>query len=100
MDINAFLYISSIALGSFTTAVLLYFKTIDMAGGSPPNSRIPTVISAGVIKELQLVYFLENLEVSFFNTSLIDITKWGTSKYYNNTIKIVTKIAAVSILLP
>ena len=71
-----------------------------MASGSLPNSGIPTVISAGVIKELQLVYFLENLKVLFFNTGLTDITKWGTSEYYNNTIEIVTKIAAVSILLP
>ena len=99
-DINALLYISSIALGSFAITAPLCSKTIDTAGSGPPNSRIPTVISAGAIKELQLAYFLENLEVLFFNTSLTDITKWGTSEYHNNTIEIVTKIAAVSILLP
>ena len=91
---------SSIALRSFATAAPLCSETIDTAGGGPPNSRVPTVISAGAIKELQLAYFLENLEVLFFNTSLMDIIKWGTSEYYNDTIEIVTKIAAVSILLP
>ena len=74
-DINALLYISSIALGSFATAAPLCSETIDTAGGGPPNSGVLTVISAGAIKELQLAYFLENLEVLFFNTSLTDIIK-------------------------
>ena len=75
MDINTLLYISSIALGSFITATPLCFKTIDTASSSLLNSKVLTVISAGTIKELQLVYFFKNLEVSFFNTSLTDITK-------------------------
>ena len=98
MDINAFLYIFSIALGSFATAAFLCSETIDIVSSGPPNSGILTVISTGAIKEFQLAYFLENLEVSFFNIGLIDIIKWGISKYYNNTIEIVTKIVAVSIL--
>ena len=52
MDINALLYISSIALGSFATTAPLYSRTIDTASSSPPNSRILTIISAGTIKEL------------------------------------------------
>jgi hypothetical protein len=100
MDINTLLYIFFIVLGSFATAAPLCSKTMDIASSGPPNSGILTIISASVIKELQLAYFLENLEASFFNTSLINITKWGINEYNNNTIEIVTKIAAVSVLLP
>ena len=58
MDINTLLYITSIALGSFTTAVPLYSNTIAIVDSSPPNSRVLTIISADAIKELQLAYFL------------------------------------------
>jgi len=43
---------TSIALGSFTTAAPLYSNTIAIVGGSPLNSRVPTIISTGTIKEL------------------------------------------------
>ena len=97
-DINALLYMTSIALGSFATAAPLCSNTTAIAGGGPPNSGVPTIISAGAIKELQLAHFLENLEASFFNTGLTEITKWGTNEYPNDAIDVVSKIAAVSIL--
>ena len=74
-DINTLFYMTSIALGSFTTTAPFYSNTTAIAGSGPPNSRVPTIISAGTIKELQLAHFLENLEASFFNTSLTEITK-------------------------
>ena len=43
---------TSIALGSFATMAPLYSNTTAIAGGGPLNSRVPTIISAGVIKEL------------------------------------------------
>ena len=75
MDINALLYMTSIALESFTTIAPLYSNTIAIADSGPPNSRVLTVISAGAIKELQLAHFLENFKASFFNTSLAEIIK-------------------------
>ena len=77
----------------------LYFNTIAIVNSSPPNSGVLTVISAGAIKELQLAHFLENLKVFFFNTSLTEITKWGINKYPNDAINVISKIAAISILL-
>ena len=52
MDINALLYITSIALESFATVAPLYSNTTAIAGSGPPNSGVLTVISAGAIKEL------------------------------------------------
>ncbi len=98
IDINALLYMSFITLGSFTTAAPLYSNTIAIVGGGPLNSGVLTVISTGAIKELQLAHFFENLEASFFNTSLMEIIKWGINKYPNNTIDIVNKITTISIL--
>ena len=43
--------------------------------------------------------FLKNLEVSFFNNSLINIRRWGTNKYANNTVKIINKITAMGVPL-
>ena len=97
-DINALLYMSSIALGSFATAAPLCSNTTAIAGGGPLNSGVLTVISAGAIKELQLAHFFENLEASFFGTSLTEITKWGINEYPNDAINIINKITAMSIL--
>jgi len=52
MDINAFFYISSITLGSFTITAPLYSKTINIVSNGPLNSKIPIIISADIIKEL------------------------------------------------
>jgi len=51
-DINALLYITSIALESFTTIAPLCFNTTAIVGSSPPNSGVLTIISTGAIKEL------------------------------------------------
>ena len=61
---------------------------------------MPPSISASAVKDFQLALFLENLEVSFFQAGLADITKWGANRYPNDTIEIVTKVAAVSGLAP
>lgn len=95
-DISAFFYVSSFTVGGIVAAAPLCSETIDKAGGGPPNSVVPTAISAGAIKELQLAYFLENMEASFFNSGLTNLTEWGTSGFPNDTIEVITKIAAVS----
>lgn len=94
-DINILLY-TSCTIGGLIAAAPLYFKTIDTVGGGPLNGGIPTVISTGVVRKLQLAQFLENLEVLFFNTSLTDITRWGTNRYHNDTIEVVSKITALT----
>ena len=95
-DISALLYASSFTVGGIAAAAPLCSETIDKAGGGPPNSVAPTVISAGAIKELQLAYFLENMEASFFNVGLTNLTEWSTSGLPNDTIEVISKIAAVS----
>jgi hypothetical protein len=57
------------------------------------------VISTDAIKELQLAFFLENLEASFFTVGLTNITGWGTDGYPNDAIQVVSKVAAVSVLI-
>jgi hypothetical protein len=90
----------SIAFGVLVGAAPLYPKTINVAGGGLPNSKLPIVVSESGIRDIQLAQFLENLEVSFFTAGSSNITKWGTSGYSNDSIEIVSKIAAVSALLP
>jgi hypothetical protein len=94
---NILLYISFIALGSLITAMPCS-QIRATAGGRPPNGQIPTMVSKNTIKELQLAHFLENLKVSFFNVSLINLMSWGTNEYSNNTVETVRKVAAVSVL--
>jgi hypothetical protein len=48
---------------------------------------------------LQLALFLENLETSYFLTGLTNITRWGLRVYPNDTVEIVSKVAAVTVLL-
>ena len=73
-NINALLCASSISLGSLAAATPLSSQTVDTAEGGPPNA-IPTVTSTDAIKELQLAFFLENLETSFFTVGLTNITE-------------------------
>jgi hypothetical protein len=65
------------------------------AGGGPPNSDNPSLISAGAIKQIQLAQYLENLEVSFFSTGLANITEWGGNNFPNNAMEVIRKISAV-----
>jgi hypothetical protein len=95
---TALLYVFSIAVGGLVAAVPICSNTTDIAGGSLPNSAKPTMISASAVKDLQLALFLENLETSFFLAGLTNITQWGTNGYPNDTIEIVDKITAVSVL--
>lgn len=99
MDISTLLYASSFMMEGIAAAASLCSETMDKAGGGPLNSDMPTVISAGATKELQLAYFLENMKVSFLNAGLANFTEWGTGGFPNDTFEVVSKIAAVSNLL-
>ena len=98
--IQSLLYTSSITLGILAAAAPLCSNVTGIAGGGPPNITIPSLILPEAIKGFQLALFLENLESSFFNAGLALITNQGTSGYSNNTIEVVSKVAAVSTLLP
>jgi hypothetical protein len=65
-----------------------------------PDIGKPSSISTSAVKGIQLALFLENLEMSFFQTGLTNITKWSTTGYPNDTIEVVTGVAAVSGLAP
>jgi hypothetical protein len=91
--IFTFVYISSLALGSAATPCP---DSIDTARGGLSSGGLSTTIATNVIKELQLAFFLENLELSFFNMSLTNLGQWGTNGYSNNTIQAIEQIAAVS----
>jgi hypothetical protein len=72
-------------------------ELIKTAGGGLPNITLPATVSQSALKEIQLAQFLENVEVNFFSTGSANITEWGTGGYSNDTIDIVSKIAAVSL---
>jgi hypothetical protein len=80
-----------------TIAAPLCSDTIDTAGGSLPNRGKPVLISKNAVKEFQLALFLENLELSYFQGGLENVTHWGISKYLANTVEIIGKIAAVNL---
>ena len=84
------------ALASFTAAAPLCSDTINTAGGGPPNSGDPMLISPNAVKEFQLALFLENLEYFYFQTGLQNASQWGINGYPNDTVEILGKIAAVS----
>jgi hypothetical protein len=94
------LYASAIVIGSFVAAVPLCNNTTAAAGGGLPDIGKPSSISTSAVKGIQLALFLENLEMSFFQTGLTNITKWSTNGYPNDTIEVVTGVAAVSGLAP
>lgn len=89
----------SFSFGVLVSGAPLCPDIISTAGGGLPNSTLPPAVSQSGIKEIQLALFLENLEVSFFTAGVANISRWGTNGYANDTMKIVNKIAAVSILL-
>jgi hypothetical protein len=70
VKIFTFAYISSLALRSAATNVTPCPDSIDTAQGGLSSGGLLTTIATNVIKELQLVFFLENLELLFFNISL------------------------------
>ena len=97
-DMNALIWVSSIAIG-LAAAAPLCSNVTNVAGGGLPNSGRP-LLSPAAVKHLQLALFLENLEFSYFSSGLPNITEWGTNGYPNDTIEIVSKVAAVSEFLP
>ena len=92
----SFAFIPIFAL--FTAAAPLCSDTIDTAGGGLPSSIEPIMISENAVKEFQLALFLENLESSYFQTGLQNVSQWGINGHPNDTIDILSKIAAVSFI--
>ena len=90
------LYALPTILVGLTGAAPLGPEVVDTAGGSPPNSKLPAIVTAAAIKELQLALFLENLEAAFFKKGVSNITKWGATEFPNDTLKLINRTAAVS----
>lgn len=95
-DFAVLFYAYSVAIGGVAATAPLCSESIEAAGGGQPNSILPTEISANAMKGLQFAHFLKNMEVSFFNAGLKNLTEWGASGLRNDTMEIVSKIAAVS----
>ncbi|KAI9772443.1 MAG: hypothetical protein M1840_000646 [Geoglossum simile] len=89
-----FKFIQFVTLGSFAIAAPLCSNITRTAGGGLPAISTPALFSADARKGFQLALFLENLEFSFFNTGLMQITTWGTNQYPNDTTKVIRKVAA------
>ncbi|KIW54613.1 hypothetical protein PV05_06962 [Exophiala xenobiotica] len=77
-----------------TAAAPLCSDTISTAGGGIPDSGEPAMVSAEAVKEFQLALFLENLESSYLQSGLQNISSWGTAGYPNDTTEVLSKIAA------
>ncbi|KAH8653981.1 ferritin-like domain-containing protein [Tricladium varicosporioides] len=88
------IYTYSAVLGSLAAAAPLCNNITEAAGGGVPRFGGLSSISAGAVKGFQLALFLENLESSFFQTGLSNITKWGINGYPSDTIQVVTGVAA------
>jgi hypothetical protein len=88
-------FCSLIAQIGFVAAAPVSSNVATQAGGRLPNNRVPTLISQNAIKEFQLTLFLENLEAFFFKSGLANVTTWETTGYSSDTVKIISKIAAV-----
>jgi hypothetical protein len=96
----ALLYASSVLIGSFVVAAPLCNNIIDVARGSLLYINKLLSISTSAVKDFQFALFLENLEASFFQTSLTNITRWNISGYPYDTIEVVSKVAAINSLAP
>ncbi|EHY57098.1 hypothetical protein ABEF92_003982 [Exophiala dermatitidis] len=77
-----------------TAAAPLCPDTINTAGGGIPDSNEPPMVSAEAIKEFQLALFLENMELSYLQSGLQNISTWGTAGYPNDTTEVLSTIAA------
>jgi hypothetical protein len=100
VTINRLLYASSLVVGSLVAAALLCNNTTDVAGGSSPDFDMPSSILTSAVKDFQFALFLENLELLFFKAGVVNLIKWSAKGYPNDTIEVVTKVAAVSGLAP
>lgn len=66
----------------------------SLAGGGPPNGKLPPNISAAAIADFQAVNFLENFESGFFAQAIGWLHNWNDKQQYDTLISVVTKIHA------
>ena len=66
----------------------------DLAGGGPPNGKLPGNISNSAIADFQAVNFLENFESGFFEQAIEWIGGWNDKHQYDELLDVVTKIHA------
>jgi hypothetical protein len=74
IEMKTLICATSIAI-SFAVAAPLCFNDANVASSSLPNSVKPLALSLTTVKDLQLALFLENLKVSYFSSSLLNIIK-------------------------
>ena len=66
----------------------------ELAGGGPPNGKLPPNISNTAIADFQAVNFLENFESGFFEQAIEWIGGWNKDRKYDELLDVVTKIHA------
>ena len=94
-DIKTLICLSFIAISLIAIAPLCS-NVINIASSSLLSNSQLLLLFLAAIKDLQLALFLENLEVSYFSSGLSNITKQGTNRYLNDTIKVISKVAVIS----
>ena len=65
-----------------------------LAGGGPPNGKLPANISNAAIADFQAVNFLENFESGFFEQAIEWLGHWNDKHQYDELLNVVTKIHA------
>lgn len=65
-----------------------------LAGGGPPNGKLPLNISNSAIADFQAVNFLENFESAFFGAAIEWIGGWNHNGQYDKLLEVVTVIQA------
>ena len=65
-----------------------------LAGGGPPNGKLPPNISNSAIADFQAVNFLENFEAGFFEQAIQWLGGWNDKHQYDELLDVVTKIHA------
>ncbi|KAH6665211.1 hypothetical protein B0J14DRAFT_620947 [Halenospora varia] len=85
-------------IGSLVATAPLCNNITDIAGGSLLYIDKPSSISTSAVKDFQLALFLENLEASFFQAGLTNITGWNISGYPHDTIKVQEEVYVTTII--
>ena len=71
---------------------------VSLAGGGPPDSKLPPNISNAAIADFQAVNFLENFESGFFEQAIEWLGGWNDKSNghheYDQLLEVVTKIHA------
>jgi hypothetical protein len=70
----------------------------DVAGGAP-NINTPAIISRDGVEQLQFAYFLQRLEVAFFEENAQKLEGWLLGGKHNASIQVIREISAVSPIL-